>query len=118
MTIHVDNLPSHAPQYVIEELVAHYGSVRNIVLRVDHLTGRANGFCLIDFENEADEDSAIAGLDGYEFWGHCLKVKRILVKSSDTIFPDVGRSPFKAVDSRKTQPHDSRKTKPDYFDDD
>ena len=70
----------HDPYEVSEEdlttTFAEYGAVRKVQLPTDRETGRKRGFGFVEMENDADEEKAIAELDGAEWMGRSLKVNK------------------------------------------
>ncbi len=98
MTIYVSNVSYDANEDLITALFSTFGTVRKISLPIDTITGRQKGFCFIDFEEVENEDSAITGLNGYEFLDRCLIVHKAMSnEASDT--PTIGnrsRSPSRS----------------------
>ena len=82
MTIYVENLSYDADHDSITALFAEFGEIKKITLPIDKITGRKNGFCFIDFEEEDNEDAAITRLNEYEFLGRCLKINKAIKSGS------------------------------------
>lgn len=76
MSIYVGNLSFDVTEADLREVFAEYGSVNRISLPVDRETGRMRGFGFIDMAEDAQEDAAIADLDGAEWMGRALKVNK------------------------------------------
>ena len=76
MTIYVGNLSFQAAEDDIREVFAEYGTVSRISLPIDRESGRKRGFAFVDLSSEAEEDAAIAALDGAEWLGRDLKVNK------------------------------------------
>ncbi|MEB3292811.1 MAG: RNA-binding protein [Synechococcales bacterium] len=76
MTIYVGNLAFQATEDDIREVFGEYGSVKRISLPIDRETGRKRGFAFVDLSSDAEEDAAIAELDGAEWLGRALKVNK------------------------------------------
>ncbi|PZD70239.1 hypothetical protein C1752_15931 [Acaryochloris thomasi RCC1774] len=76
MTIYVGNLSYDATQNDIQEVFSEYGTVKKAHLSTDRETGRPRGFAFIDMGSDAEEEKAIAELDGAEWMGRTLKVNK------------------------------------------
>lgn len=76
MTIYVGNLSYRATANDLSEVFAEYGTVKRVSLPMDRETGRMRGFAFVELEEDAQEDSAIAELDGAEWMGRQLKVNK------------------------------------------
>lgn len=76
MTIYVGNLSFQATEDDIKEVFAEYGAVQRVSLPIDRETGRKRGFAFVDLATDAEEDAAIAELDGAEWLGRELKVNK------------------------------------------
>jgi RNA recognition motif-containing protein len=76
VTIYVGNLSFQATEEDLREVFADYGEVKRISLPVDRETGRKRGFAFVEMSDEAQEDSAIAALDGAEWLGRELRVNK------------------------------------------
>ena len=72
-TCYVGNVP-----YSINEsdLLTFFSPLvpKRITIVKDRDTGRAKGFCFVEFESESDADEAVANNDGQELGGRTLKV--------------------------------------------
>ena len=53
-----------------------FGRVIDATLMIDKDTGRPRGFGFVEMETEAEEDKAIAELDGAEWMGRVMKVNK------------------------------------------
>ncbi len=76
MTIYVGNLSFQATEEDLRDVFAEYGVVNRVSLPVDRETGKKRGFAFIEMATEAEEDAAIAELDGAEWLGRELKVNK------------------------------------------
>jgi len=76
VTIYIGNLSFQATEDDIKELFEGYGKVSRISLPVDRETGKKRGFAFVEMEDENQEDSAIAELDGAEWLGRSIKVNK------------------------------------------
>lgn len=76
MSIYVGNLSYEVNQEDLSEVFTEYGTVKRIHIPSDRETGRPRGFAFVEMESEADEDKAIAALDGAEWMDRQLKVNK------------------------------------------
>jgi RNA recognition motif-containing protein len=76
VTIYVGNLSFQATEDDLKEVFAEYGEVSRVSLPTDRETGRKRGFAFVEMADEAQEDAAIAELDGAEWLGRELKVNK------------------------------------------
>ena len=76
MTIYVGNLSYRATEEDLRTVFAEYGTIKRIVLPMDRETGRMRGFAFVDMDEDAQEESAIAELDGAEWMGRQLRVNK------------------------------------------
>ncbi len=76
VTIYVGNLSFQATEEDVKEVFGDYGTVSRVSLPMDRETGRKRGFAFVDLSSEAEEDAAIAELDGAEWMGRDLKVNK------------------------------------------
>lgn len=83
MTIYVGNLSFQATEDDIRDVFAEYGEVTRISLPIDRESGRKRGFAFVDMADEAQEDAAIAELDGAEWLGRDLRVNKARPRSND-----------------------------------
>ena len=76
MSIYVGNLSYEINQEDLNEVFTEYGTVKRVHIPTDRETGRVRGFAFVEMESEADEDKAIAALDGAEWMDRSLKVNK------------------------------------------
>ena len=76
MTIYVGNLSYQATQEDVDEVFKEYGEVKRVQLPTDRETGRMRGFGFVEMSTDAEEEAAIAELDGAEWMGRTLKVNK------------------------------------------
>jgi RNA recognition motif-containing protein len=76
MTIYVGNLSYRATEADLRAVFTDYGEVKRVVLPTDRETGRLRGFAFVDMSEDAQEDAAIAELDGAEWMGRQLRVNK------------------------------------------
>ncbi|EDX83916.1 MULTISPECIES: RNA-binding protein [Cyanophyceae] len=76
MSIYVGNLSFDATRDDINEVFVEYGSVKSVKVPTDRETGRVRGFAFVEMSSDAEEEAAIAALDGAEWMGRTLKVNK------------------------------------------
>lgn len=76
MTIYIGNLSYRATEEDLKAVFAEYGTVKRVVLPTDRETGRMRGFAFVEMMEDAQEDAAIAELDGVEWMGRPLRVNK------------------------------------------
>ncbi len=86
MSIYVGNLPYEVEREDLNEVFTEYGTVKRVHIPTDRETGRARGFAFVEMESEADEDQAIATLDGAEWLNRQLKVNKARPRENKSSF--------------------------------
>jgi RNA recognition motif-containing protein len=76
MSIFVGNLAYEVTSEDLTEVFAEYGTVNSVKLPTDRETGRKRGFAFIEMGSDAEEEKAIAELEGAEWMGRTLKVNK------------------------------------------
>ncbi|MBC7824356.1 MAG: RNA-binding protein [Candidatus Parcubacteria bacterium] len=76
MSIYVGNLSYEVTQEDLSAVFAEHGAVKRVQLPTDRETGRMRGFGFVEMGTDAEEDAAIAALDGAEWMGRDLKVNK------------------------------------------
>jgi RNA recognition motif-containing protein len=76
MSIYIGNLSYDALQEDINAIFSEYGTVKQVHLPIDRETGKKRGFGFVEMSTEAEEDAAIADLDGAEWMGRPLRVNK------------------------------------------
>ncbi|NEP82442.1 MAG: RNA-binding protein [Okeania sp. SIO3C4] len=76
MSIYVGNLSYDVTQDDLSEVFKEYGSVKRVHLPTDRETGRIRGFGFVEMDTEAEEEAAIAALDGAEWMSREIKVNK------------------------------------------
>lgn len=71
----VGGLPWATTSDDLKDLFAQFGTVASANVITDKMTGRSRGFGFVEFDNEAEADAAIAGLDTKDYNGRSLVVK-------------------------------------------
>lgn len=72
--MYVGNLAWSAAEQDIRELFAEFGSVTEVVLPEDKMSGRPRGFAFVSLDTREGMEQAIRQLDGREFLGRNLTV--------------------------------------------
>ena len=76
MSPDIGNLSFQVTQADLFGAFADYGTVKSVKLPTDRETGKMRGFAFVEMDNDAEEDKAIAELDGAEWMGRSLKVNK------------------------------------------
>ncbi|MEY3334427.1 MAG: hypothetical protein RLZZ176_2730 [Cyanobacteriota bacterium] len=76
MSVYVGNLSYDVTEETLNSVFAEYGFVKRVQLPTDRETGRLRGFGFVEMGTDAEEESAIAALDGAEWMGRDLKVNK------------------------------------------
>jgi RNA recognition motif-containing protein len=76
MSIYVGNLSYQVTQADLTEVFAEYGTVKRVQIPTDRETGKMRGFAFVEMGSDAEEEKAIAELDGAEWMGRSLKVNK------------------------------------------
>ena len=76
MSIYVGNLSYQVGEEDLKQVFAEYGTVKKAQLPIDRETGRVRGFGFVEMSSDAEEEAAIAALDGSEWMGRSLKVNK------------------------------------------
>jgi len=74
MKLFVGNLSFDTTENDLQDLFEQYGSIREVSLVSDRMTGRSRGFAFVTFSNAAEGQAAITALEGKEFGGRSLTV--------------------------------------------
>ena len=72
--LYVGNLPYSASEDTLRQLFSSYGQVTDVTIITDRETGRARGFGFVEMANDAEAQSAIQALNGYQLEGRPLTV--------------------------------------------
>ena len=84
MKLFVGNLYFDTTENDLQDLFQGYGSVTEVNLVNDRLTGRSRGFAFVTFSNSAEGQSVITALNGKEFAGRNLTVNEARPKGDRT----------------------------------
>ena len=93
MSIYVGNLAYEIDEEDLHEVFSHYGTVKRVHIPTERETGLVRGFAFVEMESEANEEKAIATLDGAEWMGRVIKVNKAR--------PREQRSPFAGYRSNR-----------------
>jgi RNA recognition motif-containing protein len=74
MKLFVGNLSFDTTENDLQDLFEEYGTVTEVNLVNDRVTGRSRGFAFVTFSNAAEGQTAITALEGKEFCGRNLTV--------------------------------------------
>ncbi|NER87916.1 MULTISPECIES: RNA-binding protein [unclassified Moorena] len=83
MTIYIGNLDYQVTSENLQEVFQDYGTVSKVVVPKDRETGQGRGFAFVDMGTTDQEDSAIAELDGAEWMGRYMRVRKARPKTND-----------------------------------
>jgi RNA recognition motif-containing protein len=72
--MYVGNLPFSATQEDIQALFSQFGSVTDVFLPMDRVSGRPRGFAFVTMGTPEEMQAAINGLNGQEFGGRKLGI--------------------------------------------
>lgn len=70
----VGNLPFKATQEEISSLFSQHGSVTEVQLMIDRMTGRPRGFGFVTMASDEDAQRAVNALHGFNMGGRDLTV--------------------------------------------
>jgi RNA recognition motif-containing protein len=79
--IFVGNLDFNTTNAELSAAFAEYGSVENVSVITDRLTGRSRGFAFVEMSDRNQAETAISVLNGSDLQGRTLKVSQALPKS-------------------------------------
>jgi RNA recognition motif-containing protein len=94
MSIYIGNLPYQVTESDVTEVFAEYGAVKRVQLPTDRETGRMRGFGFVEMKTDAQEQAAIAALDGAEWMGRDLKVNKAKPRENRNSFGGQRRDSF------------------------
>jgi RNA recognition motif-containing protein len=81
MKLFVGNLSFGTTETDLEDLFAAYGTVTDVGIVMDRITGRSRGFGFVTMSNAAEAQAAIEALEGKEFGGRNLNVNEARPKT-------------------------------------
>lgn len=74
MKLYVGNLSYRMADADLEATFAQFGAVSSAKIIMDRETNRSKGFGFVEFDNKAEAEAAIEGLNGKEVEGRSLVV--------------------------------------------
>jgi RNA recognition motif-containing protein len=72
--LYVGNLPFETSEEELRELFEQHGPTASVRVIMDRETGRSRGFAFVEFESDANAESALQALDGKDMGGRALRV--------------------------------------------
>jgi cold-inducible RNA-binding protein len=81
MKLFVGNLSFSTTENDLEDLFSEYGTVSEIGLITDRVTGRSRGFAFVTMGSAAEGQAAISALDGKDFGGRNIAVNEARPKT-------------------------------------
>lgn len=72
--LYVGNLPYSVDDEALHSQFSQFGEVQSAKVITDRESGRSKGFGFVEMADDADADSAIEKLNGYEFNGRAMNV--------------------------------------------
>jgi RNA recognition motif-containing protein len=72
--LYVGNLPFDTNEEDLRELFEQHGPTASVRVILDRDTGRSRGFAFVEFESDANAQSALQALDGKDLGGRALRV--------------------------------------------
>jgi len=76
MKLYVGNLSFETTENDLQDLFEQSGTVNEVHLMMDRMTGQSRGFAFITMNDDAQADSAINALNGRELNGRALTVNQ------------------------------------------
>ena len=74
MNIYVGNLPYSISEEDLQNAFGEHGTVTNVNIIKDRVTGNSKGFGFVEMENDDEGQKAIEEMNGAELGGRPLKV--------------------------------------------
>lgn len=72
--VFVGNLNFYTTESELTDLLSEAGSIVDVYLPADRVTGRPRGFAFVEFSSEAESARAIELFDGYELGGRNIRI--------------------------------------------
>ncbi|MEK6842322.1 MAG: RNA-binding protein [Nanoarchaeota archaeon] len=72
--LYIGNLPFTVDSDKLKEIFSEFGNVEEATVITDKFSRRSKGFGFVTFENDADADKALEGMNGKEVEGRSIKV--------------------------------------------
>ena len=74
--IYVGNLSFQTTEEGLSDLFGQHGTVNNVSIITDRVTGRSRGFAFVEMADESEGRKAMDAINGQEFEGRTLKVSQ------------------------------------------
>jgi RNA recognition motif-containing protein len=74
MKLYVGNLAFEATENDLQDLFEQHGTVSDVALMTDRMTGKSRGFAFVTMGDKAQGEAAITALNGTELHGRALTV--------------------------------------------
>ena len=74
MKLYVGNLSFETTENDLQDLFEQHGTVNEVHLMMDRMTGKSRGFAFITMNDDAQAQSAIAATNGQDLNGRSLRV--------------------------------------------
>jgi len=74
MKLYVGNLSFETTENDLQDLFEQHGSVNEVHLMTDRMTGRSRGFAFVTMNDNTQASAAMSGLNGHELNGRPLTV--------------------------------------------
>ena len=87
MNIYVGNLEFKVSEEQLLDLFSGKGQVESAKLIKDSMSGRSKGFAFVEMPNEDEANKAIEDLNGTEFHGRAMVVKKAIPKEKSSFKP-------------------------------
>uniref|UniRef100_A0AC35TJG6 RNA-binding protein 8A n=1 Tax=Rhabditophanes sp. KR3021 TaxID=114890 RepID=A0AC35TJG6_9BILA len=78
--IFITNIHEEASTEDIVEDFSQFGIVKNIQLNLDRRTGFLKGYCLLEYETQAEAQNAITGMNGKEILEQVINVDWCMIQ--------------------------------------
>lgn len=87
MNIYVGNLDFKVSEEQILDIFSGKGEVESAKLIKDSMSGRSKGFAFVEMPNDDEATKAIEDLNGTEFQGRAMVVKKAIPKEKSSFKP-------------------------------
>ena len=93
MKLYVGNLSFETTENDLQDLFEQHGTVSEVSLMMDRMTGKSRGFAFVTMGDKAQADAAMAALNGKEVNGRTLNVNEARARE-ERPRPHGGNRPF------------------------
>ena len=105
MKLYVGNLSYQTTENDLEDLFSQHGTVREVALMMDRMTGRSRGFAFVTMGSATEGQSAIDSLNGKDLGGRNLTINEARPREERS---GGGGGGFKRFDQRSNRSSFSR----------